>query len=34
MVEPDHLPGQKRRRFAGIGWSRTAPMAKGSIARL
>jgi hypothetical protein len=34
MVEPDHFPDQERRRFAGIGQSRAAPMAKGHIARL
>jgi hypothetical protein len=34
MVKPDHFPDWERRRFAGIGRSRTAPMAKDYIARL
>jgi hypothetical protein len=34
MVEPNHLPSREHRRFAGIGRSRAAPMAKGHIARL
>jgi hypothetical protein len=34
MVEPDHFPARERRRFAVIDRSRTAPMAKGRIARL
>jgi hypothetical protein len=32
MVVPNHLPGRECRRLAGIGRSRAAPMAKGSIA--
>jgi hypothetical protein len=34
MVEPDHFPDRERRRFAGIGRSREAPMVKGHIARI
>jgi hypothetical protein len=34
MVELDHFLVRERCRFAGIGRSRVAPMAKGRIARL